>query len=106
MRRTREQWRGVLEAYEESGMSQAEFARAQRLNVGTFRYQLYATRSRERAAVRADGRFVECVAPSRTPVPEALGSVVRIGVGGCVEIEFASVPPTDWLCSLARELSA
>lgn len=60
-RRSREEWHRLVQRYEESGLSHAEFCRQEGLNVNTFRFW----RSRTRAKDKGASPFVEVV-----PVPD------------------------------------
>lgn len=111
MRRTREQWRRILAAYEGSGESQAAFARSRGLKVGTLRYQLWMARQADSTRADGGGRFVECVSTSSGSEAEAeIGaagpSVVRLGTAGVVEVRFGAAPPVAWLCAVTRGLSS
>lgn len=109
MRRSWEQWRVILAEYEDSGESHAVFARSRGLNVSTFRRWLYLDRNLRGAPapVASGGRFVECVqAESVERVGANGGCVVRLGHTGMVEVTFASAPPADWLCAVARGMAS
>jgi hypothetical protein len=98
-RRSSVEWARLVDEFRDSGLTQAEFAHARGLNVGTFRQRLYTRRAGAGTGggVLGAGRFVE-VSVAQTPTVVGTGCRVRVGD---VEMELASLPSAGWLRSLA-----
>jgi hypothetical protein len=76
--RTPRQWREILDAYDRSELSQAEFCRRRGLAVATFRYR----RARAAAEARADvPQLVELFTGAASPAPGVLRLELDLAVG-------------------------
>ena len=87
----------ILAAYRESGLTQSEFAKTHKLNVGTLRGWIY--RPPKRSLEEAEGnsaRFIEVKAERNVGRP----LILRVGPG--IELELEELPPPEYLAALAR----
>jgi transposase-like protein len=97
-RRDREYWQSLVQRYEESGESRADFVRNHGVKLGTFQSWLYKIRheraqlTTRRPCVTPQG-FVEVVAQR---YPEQ-GMRMRVGTA---MLEFNRLPDTRWLSEL------
>ena len=98
MRRSRAEWRRLIEEQRESGESQAGFARSRGLSVHTLRYWVQAFR---REAAEGAGEFVEVSVTEASSAPGSRPGRCRVRVGALV-IELEDAPSVDWLAALAR----
>lgn len=98
-RKSWSEWAGIIEAFERSGESHAEFCAARRLAVGTFRSWLYKTR-RDGGAGSATDIVLLPVSVKTPPAPTTPGAVV-VAVAG-VEV---SVPIGADVAYVARFIS-
>lgn len=80
---TAARWREILEAFRDSGMSQADFCRERGLSLHTLRKRLYGSRGPATAAAPVE--FVPVVAPTTggpAPPPRREDPIVLILEGG------------------------
>lgn len=100
-RRTREQWRELVEKFEGTGLAHQAFAERYGVEVGTFRSWLY--RFRRERGVESFG-FAEVVlaeAPSRGAVRGW-----RLELPGDVAVHLDATPDPRWLAELCTALMA
>lgn len=98
-RRTRDQWRELVEEYEGAGLTQEEFARSYGVKLGTFRTWLYRFR---RARVSPPVRFAEVMVPGGSEDDVRF----RLELPGDVVLVLGSAPEPRWLAELIAELVA
>lgn len=96
-RRTREQWRALVEEFEGSGLTQAEFARSCGLKLGTFRSWLYRFRRR---AGSPEARLAEVMVADH----DTDAGSYRLELPGDVVVVLGSAPEPRWLAALVAEL--
>jgi hypothetical protein len=96
----REHWSGIVEEYEESGLTQREFCERRGIRFTTFRnwlYRLRDQRDRRRAAAKSmAGQFVRLVPTAPKP-----GVLCKVHYGRA-EVLFSDLPPTEYLSGLLR----
>lgn len=93
MRRSREQWSEIVEAFGRSGLSHSAFCARERLNVGSFRGWLY--RLRQDSGRGKVARSATRLLPVRVSVPRPVGGeeLVELSVSGVVVRVRGSVHP-------------
>lgn len=97
MRKTRQQWVGLVEAWRASGQTQVEFAAVHGVNVHTLRWWVHDLRAHSSAVGPARGRFVELGSAVEDPPAQHAG--VRVELEHAV-LEFSTLPPAAWLREL------
>jgi hypothetical protein len=96
-RRSSAEWARLVDEFRDTGLTQAEFAQARGLNVGTFRQRLYTRRAGAGAGtgggVLGAGRFVE-VSVAQTPTVVGMGCRVRVSAAylSCI-VRSLDTPP-------------
>lgn len=95
-----DQWQQILERFEQSDLTQAEFAKCHSLNLYTFRGRLYRSRSSSPRRDRTKS-FVELEFRQESPSAE-LFSVEC----GQLLLSFSKYPDPRWLAQLAQSLGA
>ena len=109
VRRSRDEWKRIVEEYRSSGQSQRAFAQTRGLNLSSLsRWSRLLPREDERGkgGYREAG-LIELVAdqrPHRATVFEADGA--RLLVGRSVSLELASLPAPDYVALIARAYEA
>ena len=100
LKRNREQWRQIVEDYEGSGLSAAEFGRREGLNANTFSW--WRSEVRKEVGVATARRLTLVAVPTSTPRPVAEPIVIRLpdGIELCVPV---GTEP-DWVGQLAGAL--
>ncbi|MEE9385569.1 MAG: hypothetical protein V3V08_19340 [Nannocystaceae bacterium] len=96
-RRSKDQWRTIIEEFEAGKLNQEEFARARGVKLGTFRSRLYEFRKAAKSP-----RFVEVERPTslrtathRPPVTVTVGNT---------RIEFSERPSPEFFIELIEGL--
>jgi hypothetical protein len=90
--------RAFVALYHKSSLTQADFAREHRLNLGTFRQWLYRA---GKASAASQPVFEE------VPLPErwlGVGPAIEIGVGSEITIRLGSATSPEFLGQLVRHL--
>jgi len=99
----RRRWKSLVAGFEQSGLSQAEYARRKGVNVNTFRQWLYRLRD------EVDGQgdvpeggveFIEVCGVSS----QRDAAAVRIRLGA-MTLEFDEPPSPQWVVGLLEETS-
>lgn len=94
----RRRWEMLVQGFERSGLSQAEYAERKGVNVNTFRQWLYRLRSEADELGDEEEKAVDfievCGVDSWDP-----GGVVRLRMGG-VTLEFDEPPSPQWVVEL------
>jgi hypothetical protein len=89
-------WTRIIERFEKTELTHAEFCEARSLNLGSFRTWLYRLRN-EQGRGEARGKLVELVAvPQRT---DDGSCIVRVGA---TEVRFPTRPEVEYLSALLR----
>ena len=103
-RRSRAEWRRIIETYEATGGTHAAYAEAHGLSLASFRKWLYAFRAHPAPA--ASRAFVEVVAEERRGDEELTGgSVVPLEVRiGPLELRFSAAPEAAWFADVCERL--
>jgi hypothetical protein len=102
-RRGREFWSGVVEAFEQSGLKHEQFARQQRLNLGSFRGWLYRLRREGGRGGRRGHRRAVRVLPVRVQATPVIASLIELGVAGAV-LRFAAGTDAEYVVDLVTRL--
>jgi hypothetical protein len=104
-RRGREFWSGVIEAFEQSGLSHEQFAQQHRLNVGSFRGWLYRLRHEGgRGGRRKRGRSGALrVLPVRVQAAPIAASLIEVAVTGAV-LRFTAGTDAEYVVDLVTRL--
>jgi len=100
-RQPRTFWIDTVERFEQSDMTQAQFAAYHDLKLSTFRNWLYRLRDEAaEAQTLSQPRFVEvtCADAASNPMP------LRIRMGVHVVLELAALPSPAYLAALASAL--
>lgn len=95
-RRSKQQWRELIEEFEGSGLSQQEYTQQKEIRLGTFRSWFYTLRKGDDKP-----RFIEVVATAATKVVQP--PIVTVAIGDA-HIDFGAYPSADYLAQLLRNL--
>jgi len=81
-------WRGVIEEWERSGVSQAEFCRQRRVSLSSLRWWRWSLKKRDRRETRPTFLPIRVVPGplERTPERESDGFEVLLRQGYCVRV--------------------
>jgi transposase-like protein len=104
-RRSRAEWRRIIEAYEATGGTHAAYAEAHGLGLASFRKWLYEFRAHPVPAATSRV-FVEVVADERRgdeELADASLAPVEVRVGP-LELRFSAAPEADWLADVCTRL--
>lgn len=94
----RRRWESLVDGFERSGLSQAEFAERKGVNVNTFRQWLYRLRREADEVGEDDGEAVDFIEVCGVDSWEPRGAV-RLTLGG-VTLEFDEPPSPEWVVEL------
>jgi len=94
----RRRWQRLVAQFESSDLTQQEFADDNGINVATFRGWLYRLRRERTAHLAASLDFVEVEAARVTRTHAA--RVACCIVAGAMEIQFAELPPAQWVAEV------
>ncbi len=94
----RERWISVVQEFEDSGMTQREFASRRRLKLPTFRSWIYRLRQEEELE-EPRLRFVEITG---TESPSAAPVAATVMSPGGAQVVFNALPEAEYLAALLR----
>ena len=97
-KRSRAEWRQIVDRYQRSGLRPTEFARREGLNVHTFSWWRHEFRKADR---RQEGRLT-LVPVAASPVPEPKGLLLRFPDGLEMQVPLGTAP--DWVGRVAAAL--
>ena len=104
-RRSRAEWRRIIEAYEATGGTHAAFVEAHGLPLASFRKWLYEFRAHPAPAATSRG-FVEVVADEQGAHDElVVGRAAPVEVRiGPLELRFSAAPEAAWFADVCERL--
>ena len=93
-----QQRESFIRQFEQSNLTQEEFARRNNLNTGTFRKWLYDFRK------ESNFRFVEVQTQVQTVSTIEASSMTLLHLPGGMFLEFDSLPPADYICKIVHSM--
>ena len=95
-----QQRESFVRQFEQSNLTQQEFARQHNLNVATLRKWIYDSRK------QSNFRFVEVQTQVQTISTIESKSFILLHLPGGMFLEFDSLPPTNYICQLVQTMEA
>ena len=95
-----QQRESFVRQFEQSNLTQEEFARKNNLNVGTFRKWIYDYRK------QSNFRFLEVQTQVQTISTIEASSMILLHLPGGMFLEFDSLPPANYICQIVQSMEA
>lgn len=107
-KRSREEWRGIVGEYRESGLTQREFAARAGVSLSSLArwHQRFAQEMKPEGFEPEPVGWVELVRPRPPASPQMMSEPMRLLVGHGVCVELSELPPPDYIALVARAYEA